>query len=964
VRCEAPSDVAAALDESMTKFLSLLVPGAVTGALYAIIGIGLILGYQTAGIFNFGYGAIAFTCAYLFYQLNSGQHLPTVWAAILTVLVFAPTMGLLLERILLRRLANAPVYARIVGTIGLVVALPNLALWVVSIINLEGGNLPTNQSVSTAPGLGPTPATYFHVLTGVAIDTDQLAILAAAVVAAVGLWFLLRHTRLGLAMRANVDRPELAQLRGISPAKVSRVAWVLISVLAGLVGVLIVPLFGLDPNTFTLVVLGSIAAVVFGGLRSLPLVFLGGLLLGVIQNMVAGYADSFLPASVAQLSGLLSSVPFVLAVVGLIILDTLTRRRTRNPITEDPQPDHRAGLSSFRRRLPWAVVAAALVFYTLVLANAYWASLVMQGLVFAIIFLSFVVATGMGGMVSLAQATFVTAGGFIVGWMVTHRLPFGIPGLTSHGHLNFGVATLVAAVGTAAVGMVFAFVVRRLGTLLLALATLALGFTCELIFFNIDSISGGSTGYTVAPPSLGSFLNFASPKAMTLLLLAVFGLITLVMYNLRRSGSGRAMFAARSTEIGARSVGLSPDRIRVLMFAFSAAVAGVGGAFFAVTSSPFGNTTAPTEAGLFWLAVVVTFGIRRPGGALLAGLFYGVGTSLFGRVTTWNGTLHAATQSPYFLPILMGLGAIGLAREPDGVLAAGAKAISQIQGRRVGPAAVEVGPPTVSGMKVAPLVPVAEGRPEVVVPATPVRRPDPNAADDRPMVLSFDGVTAGYGAVEVLHGTDFEVREGSLVALLGANGAGKTTLCRVAAGLVRPSGGRILHRGADITATAPYQRALDGILSSPEGRGVFPGLSVEENLAVWLPDGDLRARAFEHFPVLGKRRRQLAGLLSGGEQQMLSLAPALVRPPDLYIADEPTLGLAPLAAEAVCETLGELRNAGVTILLVEEKATEVLALADTVAFMTLGRITWSGPRSEVDIDQLTSAYLGTAPVAP
>jgi ABC-type branched-subunit amino acid transport system ATPase component/branched-subunit amino acid ABC-type transport system permease component len=948
----------------MSRFLSLLVPGAVSGALYAVIGIGLILGYQTAGIFNFGYGAVAFTAAYLYYELNTGGHLSIGWSVVITVLVFAPLMGFILERIMLRRLAAAPVYARIVGTIGLVVALPNLALWIVSLVNIGGGNLPTNQSVTTAPGLGPTPATYFHLLTGVVIDSDQIAILAAAIASAVGLWILLRHTRLGLAMRANVDRQELAQLRGISPARVSRVAWVLVSVLAGLVGVLIVPLFGLDPNTFTLVVLGSIAAVVFGGLRSLPLVFAGGLLLGIVQNLVAGYADSFLPPSVAQLSGLLSSVPFVLAVVGLIVLDSLTRRRTRNPIAEEPQPDHRDGLSALRRRLPWLIFTTALVLYIVVLANSYWASLLAQGLVFAIIFLSFVVVTGMGGMVSLAQATFVTAGGFIAGWLVTHRFHNNIPLVMSHGHLNFGVATVAAAIGTAIVGMAIAFVVRRLGTLLLALATLALGFTCELIFFNIDAISGGSTGYTVNSPSIGSFLNFASPRAISILQLAIFGVITLLIYNVKRSVSGRTINAVRSSEIGARSAGLSPDRIRVLIFAFSAAIAGVGGALFTVTSSPFGNTTAPTEIGLFWLATVVTFGIRRPAGALLAGLFSSLGPSLFGRITDWNNSLHTATQSPYFLPILFGIGAIGLAREPDGVLAQAAKGIDGLRTKLLATSSIDmkVDTPTertarqtadvVNMSSAAPFSPPAVARPRPV-------GPEPDGGEGRAAVLTFEDVSAGYGAVEVLHGTNFEVREGSIVALLGANGAGKSTLCRAATGMVTPTKGRILHRGKDITPLPAYQRVLEGILASPEGRGVFPGLTVEENLAVWLSSADLRSRAFDHFPVLGERRKQLAGLLSGGEQQMLSLAPALVRPPDLFIADEPTLGLAPLASEAVCETLNELRDAGVTVLLVEEKAAETLALSDTVAIMTLGRITWSGPRSEVDIDRLTSAYLGS-----
>jgi ABC-type branched-subunit amino acid transport system ATPase component/branched-subunit amino acid ABC-type transport system permease component len=969
----------------VTKLLSLLVPGAVSGALYAIVGTGLVLGYQSTGIFNFGYGAIAFATAYLYFQLHTGQHLAIWWSGLICVLVFAPLMGFVLERILLRRLASAPVYTRIVGTIGLVVALPNLALWIVDLINIGGANLPTNQSVATAPGLGPTPANYFHLLTGVIISTDQIAILAASIVSAGGLWLLLRHTRLGLQMRANVDRGELAELRGISPARVSTVAWVLISILAGLVGVLIVPLFGLDPNTFTLVVLGSLAAVVVAGLRSLPLVFAGGILLGVIQNLVAGYATSFLPSSVAQLPGLLSSVPFILAVIGLIVLGSLTRRRIRNPITEAPRPDHRDGMSALRRRAPWVIAIAALILYTTLGANDFWAGLIAQGLVYAVIFLSFVVVTGFGGMVSLAQATFVTGGGFITGYLVTHQAG-NIPVLTSHGHLNFGIALVASAAGMAVVGMAIAFVVRRLGTLLLALATLALGFTGELIFFNINAVSGGSSGYSVNPPSIGSFLNFASPRTFSLLVLGIFGLGAVVIYNLQRTASGRTMYAVRSTETGAQTAGLSPDRIKVLIFGLAAAIAGLGGSLFTVTSSPFGNTSAPTIVGLVWLAVVVTWGIRRPGGALLAGLSFSLGTALFGEITNWNVTVHAATQSPYFLPVLFGLGAIGLAREPDGILAqfsrgvAGARATRADSGRMGPTIAVDLGPAGVESTEKGPNGKIGGGDPAPgeLRPRVTTRSIDHEAAhesgsvlaaaDGNPTVgerahgpeaaLALENVVAGYGPVEVLHSTSLAVQPGTIVALLGANGAGKTTLCRVAAGLLAPTGGRILRHGVDVTAWPAYRRAEHGLMTAPEGRGIFPGLSVEENLAVWLPTDDERAKAFEHFPVLGRRRKQTAGSLSGGEQQMLALASALVRPPDVFIADEPTLGLAPLASESVSRTLAELRDEGTTILLVEERATEILALADTAAFMVLGRIVWIGPSADVDVDALATTYLG------
>ena len=944
----------------MTKFLSLIVPGVVSGGLYAIIGTGLVLGYQTAGIFNFGYGAMAFASAYLYYQLNTGQHLSVPVSAVITVVVFAPLLGLLLDRIMLRRLATAPVYARIVGTIGLIVALPNLVLWIVDVINDGGGTLPTNQSVLSAPGLGPVPPAYWQLLKGVTIDSDQVAILAAAAAAAFGLWILLRRTRLGLLMRADVDRRELATLRGISPARVSGLAWVLTSMLAALVGVLIVPLFGLDPNTFTLVILASLAAVVAAGFQSLPLVFVGGLVLGVIQNLVAGYAQDILPPSVSQLSGLRSSVPFILTFVGLIVLGGVQRRRTRNPVSEDPAPDHRVGMSALRRRLPWAIVTVVILIYTLIVANSFWASLVDQGLVFAIIFLSFVVVTGVGGMVSLAQATLVTGGGFMAGYLVNHKVS-DIPVLTSHGHLNFGVAALVAAVAMAIGGMIIAFVLRRLGTLALALATLAVGLCCELIVFSISGVSNGSTGWSVNPPSIGS-LSFGSPRTFSLLLLALFGLITLVIHNLTRSASGRALFASRSSEFGARTTGISPDKTKVLVFGLSAAIAGFGGALYVVTASPFTSDTAPTVVGLVWLALVVTWGIRRPGGALLAGIAYAMATSVFQKITDWNHTLSTATQDTYFLPILFGIGAIALAREPDGILAKNAKDMAARRRKRMALAAagVQVAEPDVppSQSTVAAGDATASGMPVPTRAASNgVVGGVPGGVADTP-AIELRGIVAGYGEVVVLHDADLVVPPGSIVALFGANGAGKSTLCKVAAGLVAPSAGRVLRRGVDVTTQPVFRRTSQGLLLAPEGRGIFPGLSVEENLSVWLQTSEERDQACEHFPILRARRKQLAGLLSGGEQQMLALVPALVRPPDILIADEPTLGLAPRAREAVYSVLEQLGAAGVSVLLVEEKVAEVSALADTIAFMRLGRIDWVGPSDEVDEDRLTSAYLG------
>src|SRR5262249_18437491 len=161
------------------------------------------------------------------------------------------------------------------------------------------------------------------------------------------------------------------------------------------------------------------------------------------------------------------------------------------------------------------------------------------------------------------------------------------------------------------------------------------------------------------------------------------------------------------------------------------------------------------------------------------------------------------------------------------------------------------------------------------------------------------------------------LRAGEITALLGANGAGKSTLCWVALGVVEPTYGRVELDGTDISDTSPSHRARDGVLLVPEARGVFPGLTVEENLSVLLRDPKLGEAAYERFPILDQRRKQIAGLLSGGEQQMLSLAPALADPPRVFIADEPTLGLSPLAAQSVIDAIVELRDAGSAVLLVE-----------------------------------------------
>ena len=233
-------------------------------------------------------------------------------------------------------------------------------------------------------------------------------------------------------------------------------------------------------------------------------------------------------------------------------------------------------------------------------------------------------------------------------------------------------------------------------------------------------------------------------------------------------------------------------------------------------------------------------------------------------------------------------------------------------------------------------------------------------------MLALEDVHAAYGPVEAIRGLDLEVRQGELVCLLGANGAGKSSTLRVISGLLAPTRGRIVFEGREIHRLEPDEILESGVAHCPEGRRVFPHLTVEENLAMGAyVRRDRRAiaddllRLSEHFPILSERRRQPAGTLSGGEQQMLAIARALMSRPRLLLLDEPALGLAPTVVETTFEIIRDIRRRGTTVLMVEQNAHLALSMADRAYVMETGRIALAGPaRDLLENDHVRRAYLG------
>jgi branched-chain amino acid transport system ATP-binding protein len=244
------------------------------------------------------------------------------------------------------------------------------------------------------------------------------------------------------------------------------------------------------------------------------------------------------------------------------------------------------------------------------------------------------------------------------------------------------------------------------------------------------------------------------------------------------------------------------------------------------------------------------------------------------------------------------------------------------------------------------------------------------AADPRPILLEVRDVVVHYGRIQALHGVSLIVREGELVTLLGSNGAGKTTMMRAISGLRPLSSGSVWFDGNDVSKVKAHRRVTDGLIQAPEGRGIFPGMTVTENLEMGCYGRKFANRAehrerldwiLETFPRLAERRTQVGGTLSGGEQQMLAIGRALMARPKVLLLDEPSMGLAPMVISQIFKIISEINSTGTTVLLVEQNAQQALSRSDRAYILETGQVTRSGPARELLADDsIRAAYLGVA----
>lgn len=604
------------------------------GGVYAISAVGLVMTYVSSKVLNFAHGAIAFFVAMAFYEMHSRWHWPLPVAAFVSIGVLSPALGLVLWVVLARNLARVSSVVMLVTTVGLYVAFTPLTFMVFG-----------DQPIFEPAGLAGSKVSVFHPL-GVAINANQVIVLFGTVVIGLGLVVLLRWTTAGLLIRAVVDSPSLSSLSGTDPRLVGAASWALGCFLAGLSGVLLTPLLGLDPASFTLLVVASLAAVVAARLGSLPLAFGGAILLGILQELSVKYA----PSSGVLSAGIRPSLPFILMIVFLLGYQSFGRGRavaahravTRASTVDEPET------AAWVRPVGFAVIVAIVVAVSFMLPN-FWVGIVGSGVCLAIALLSYAVVTGQAGIISLCQISFAGIGAITTAQLATDNHWPALLALLAGGLVAVPVALLVAVLAV------------RLGDLYVALATLGFALLMDNLVFPINHFDQQGAGKFVDRPVLGP-IHFDGDRSFLYLALAVFVLLSLLVRNLRRSSTGMTLVAVRSSETGVSTLGLSVVRAKLVAFGVSGFVAGIGGgmlAFYTLRARP---ASFDTLTGIVWLAVVVTLGVRTSVGPLLAGIVFVVFPEL---ISTWH-LPHWAGQLP---PLLFGLGAIGLAREPRGAVA-------------------------------------------------------------------------------------------------------------------------------------------------------------------------------------------------------------------------------------------------------------------------------------------------------
>ncbi len=927
------------------------------GVVYAGLGLSLLVTYRGANVINFAIGAVAMWGGYVYYGLRSVGRLyfPVVgipssisvggpvplWVAVVGGVASAALLNLVAQVVIFRPLRRSPDLAKIVASVGLMLLVQAVAVVAFGSQQLVAPTILPSASLT----LGNHSAPWSDVV---------LLGIVALVTAALGAYF--RFARTGLAMQGVAEHEASVALVGRSPNRLAAGAWALSGALAGLFGILIAPLVGLNTVSDTLYVVPALAVVLVGRLRSLTATCLAGVTLGIFQSVVDLCKTMSWYPGWAQ-SGVDEALP--LAVIVIVLALSGHRLPTRDDVSSPDLP----GVE--RPRHPWWTLAAlggVAIVAVFALSGIYRFG-VIESVIAAVVMLSFVVLTGYAGQISLAQLAIAGAGGVFVAKLTTAA---GVP---------FPLAPLLAALAAAACGLVVAIPALRIRGMQLAIVTLAFAVTVEQFLF-ANSAFDPPDGLAVRNPRLGGIDlavragNDVARASFGVMVVVVFVMVAGGVFFLARSKTGLRLLAVRANEQAAASIGVGVTGAKLGAFALASFIAGLGGALLTYSTGQFSATTFDAlAAGLPYLAFAYLGGITSIPGGAIAGVLAPAGI-LYVILNRYVNNL-----GPYYLVVSGAALVVAAIAYPNGMTGT----VRDLLGRRrttVAPALAVTGGPGLDHLcgddPAAPDVRPADGQ---VAASADAPAASGKAADGGVTpALTVEDLQIAYGATVVVDGLSFVLEGGSVTALIGPNGAGKTSILDVLTGFV-PAHGSVRLGAEEVLGRSPAQLVRRGLVRTWQAPATFGDLTVAEDLSVAARRPSRRGPIHEGSPSrsdgadpvgwaldlldLSEVADRPTVSLPLGHQKLVAVGRALATGPSVLLLDEPAAGLDNEESRLLGRRLGEIARAGVAVLLVEHDMDLVFGVSRRVLVLHMGGLIAAGDPAEVQADPaVRRAYLG------
>jgi len=890
--------------------------GIAGGGAYGLMALGIVVIYRGSGVINFAQGAVGAVGTYAYWDLSYNYNVP--WpVALIAGLGVCGVIGLLLQLLVMRPLRDASPLSRMVATFG-VLAILQTAL-----------QLSFPVAMQSVVSFLPSGAVRFD---GITLGYNRILIFGIAVALGAVLWAGSTHTRFGFATTAVAENPRAASALGFSPDTIAASSWIVGSILAGLAGILLTPISGLQITTLTLLVVPALAGALVGAMSSIPITLAACLAISVIQSVVV------LKVTVQGWDGL---VPFA-----VIIIVMSLRGRSLPLRGEGSARLPRVGTGRIRpvHVLVWGILAAILIEF--VFPPAYADSVTVL-LTTAMVLLSLVVIVGYTGQVSLCQMGLAGVGAFTAGRLVAAA------------SLPFFLAAVLGIVAAVMAGLIIGIPALRTRGVNLAIITLCFGVSLSSVLFDNPSYDGGDLGDTIRPPSLFglSFNDITDPARYALLCLVVFILLAMLVANLRRGRVGLRLIAVRGNERASAALGINVFSNKLYAFALSSALAAVGGILM-VFRFPIVLYT-----GSFTYADSTT--------SLLYGVIGGIGyvmSSVVGAlaepatpITQYISDLVNGQTTTLWITLIGGVVVLGvLFVAPDGLVRANIE-----HGRQLVAAACSLAGRVRPRSGTAELAAVQADADFRSVEAVAPRR------------LEVRGLTVRLGGVVAVNDVSLTLVPGRITGLIGPNGAGKTTLLDAISGFVKPSDGSILLDGSPVDRWSVARRARAGLGRSFQALELFDGLTVFDNLRCaadtqdpWAFVVDLvwpRPPGLSPPALLAISEFQLADTLASsptdlpyGRRRLISIARAVAKKPSILMLDEPAGGLDDADRSEIGRTIRQLASRWrMAILLVEHNMDLVMDVCDEVVVLDSGSMIASGRPDRIRADAaVRRAYLG------